>query len=86
MTVTQLVNMILSIVAFTVITYIEPLPQLVHPETHRIHTTYNQTVASTGRLSSSDPNLQNIPVRDKEGRQIRRAFTALNPQEELFLS
>jgi DNA polymerase-1 len=55
-------------------TYISKLPALVHPETGRIHTTFNQTVAATGRLSSSDPNLQNIPVRTTLGREIRKGF------------
>jgi DNA polymerase-1 len=55
-------------------TYVEPLPKLVHPKTGRIHTSYMQTVASTGRLSSKDPNLQNIPIRTEAGRQIRKAF------------
>ncbi len=57
-------------------TYVDALPALVNPETGRIHTTLNQTGTSTGRLSSSDPNLQNIPVRTEEGRQVRRAFVA----------
>ncbi len=57
-------------------TYVEALPKLVHPETGRIHTRFNQSVAATGRLSSSDPNLQNIPIRTEEGRAIRRAFIA----------
>jgi len=55
-------------------TYVEALPALMDPNTGRIHTTYNQAVASTGRLSSTNPNLQNIPVRDAEGREIRKAF------------
>jgi DNA polymerase-1 len=55
-------------------TYADALPQLIHPATGRIHTSYNQTVASTGRLSSSDPNLQNIPVRGDWGKRFRRAF------------
>ncbi len=55
-------------------TYVQALPKLVHPETGRIHTSFNQTVAATGRLSSADPNLQNIPVRTDMGRQIRKAF------------
>ncbi len=57
-------------------TYVDSLPRLVHPETGRVHTSYNQAVATTGRLSSSDPNLQNIPIRTAEGREIRRAFVA----------
>ncbi len=57
-------------------TYIDALVKLVDPATGRVHTSYNQTVAATGRLSSSNPNLQNIPVRGEEGREIRRAFVA----------
>ena len=57
-------------------TYIDALPQMMHPETGRVHTCFNQAVAATGRLSSSDPNLQNIPIRTELGRQIRRAFIA----------
>jgi len=55
-------------------TYADALIDLVHPDTGRIHTSYHQTVTATGRLSSSDPNLQNIPIRTEEGREIRRAF------------
>jgi len=55
-------------------TYADALIELVHPETGRIHTSFNQTVAATGRLSSSDPNLQNIPIRTDEGKEIRKAF------------
>ena len=55
-------------------TYTDALLDLVHPETRRIHTSYNQTVAATGRLSSSDPNLQNIPIRTDEGKEIRKCF------------
>jgi DNA polymerase I len=57
-------------------TYVDALPRLVHPETGRVHTSYNQAIATTGRLSSSEPNLQNIPIRTTEGREIRRAFVA----------
>jgi DNA polymerase-1 len=57
-------------------TYIDALPQLINPETGRVHTSFNQAVAATGRLSSSDPNLQNIPIRTDIGREIRRAFIA----------
>jgi DNA polymerase-1 len=57
-------------------TYIDALPLMVHPETGRVHTCFNQGVAATGRLSSSDPNLQNIPIRTELGREIRRAFIA----------
>ncbi len=55
-------------------TYIETLPTLVNPKTGKIHTSFNQAVASTGRLSSNNPNLQNIPIRDENGREIRKAF------------
>ena len=55
-------------------TYVEALPKEVNPKTHRIHTTYMQTVAATGRLSSTNPNLQNIPIRTERGRQVRKAF------------
>jgi DNA polymerase-1 len=57
-------------------TYTDKLPQQVNPDTGRVHTSYHQAVAATGRLSSSDPNLQNIPVRTEEGRRIRQAFVA----------
>jgi DNA polymerase-1 len=65
-------------------TYVETLPMLIHKKTGRIHTSFNQAVASTGRLSSNNPNLQNIPVRDERGREIRKAFV---PEKgNLFLS
>lgn len=65
-------------------TYLLALPESINPATGKIHTTYNQTVTATGRISSSDPNLQNIPVRDEQGRDIRKAFI---PEEgQLFLS
>ncbi|MDA3949759.1 MAG: DNA polymerase I [Spirochaeta sp.] len=65
-------------------TYVDALPRLVHPRTGRIHTSFNQTGTATGRLSSTDPNLQNIPIREEEGRRIRSAFV---PREGyLFVS
>ena len=64
-------------------TYIDALPMLINPVTGHIHTSFNQTVAATGRLSSSNPNLQNIPVRDAEGKEVRRAFIP-DPGQEFF--
>jgi len=65
-------------------TYVEALPRLVHPETGRIHTSFNQAVAATGRLSSSDPNLQNIPVRTDLGRRIRKGFVPGDKDQRLI--
>lgn len=65
-------------------TYVDALPELINPKTGRLHTSYNQTVTATGRLSSSNPNLQNIPIRTEEGRRIRRAFVA--PPNWIILS
>lgn len=65
-------------------TYIDALPKLVNKKTNRIHTTYNQTVASTGRLSSTDPNLQNIPIRTELGKEVRRAFVSGNPNSVIL--
>ena len=65
-------------------TYVEALPKLIHPQTGRLHTSFNQAVTATGRLSSSNPNLQNIPVRGDDGKEIRKAFV---PEEGcIFLS
>src|SRR6185503_2007158 len=60
--------------------YVDSIPRLVHPDTGRVHTTFHQAIASTGRLSASDPSLQNIPIRSEEGRAIRRAFVAEGPR------
>jgi DNA polymerase I len=67
-------------------TYLEALPRLVDPADGRIHTSFNQTVAATGRLSSSNPNLQNIPLRSELGRQIRRAFVPEDPSQLLLVA
>ncbi|MCA8976465.1 MAG: DNA polymerase I, partial [Planctomycetes bacterium] len=65
-------------------TYVDTLPQLTDPSTGRVHTTFNQAVAATGRLSSEDPNLQNIPIRTEEGRRVRRSFVARGPGWKLM--
>lgn len=64
-------------------TYVDAMPEMVNPRTKRLHTTFNQTVASTGRLSSTDPNLQNIPIRTELGRQMRKAFVVSSPEKRL---
>jgi len=66
-------------------TYVDALPEMVHPATGRVHASFNQVVAATGRLSSSDPNLQNIPVRGDAGREIRSAFVP-DPQDWVLLA
>ncbi len=66
-------------------TYVEALPKLINPRTGRIHTSYNQSVVVTGRLSSTNPNLQNVPIRDEAGREIRKAFTS-SDENHLFFS
>ncbi len=65
-------------------TYVEALPQLVNPKTGRIHTSFNQAVTATGRLSSTNPNLQNIPIRDERGREIRKAFIASDKDHKVL--
>lgn len=65
-------------------TYVEALPELINPETGRIHTSYNQAVTATGRLSSTNPNLQNIPIRDELGKPIRAAFVASDKEHTLI--
>ena len=65
-------------------TYVDALPEMIFPKTGRVHASFNQVVAATGRLSSSDPNLQNIPVRTEEGREIRSAFVAGEPGWKLL--
>lgn len=74
----RIVDLILKIRALKKLlaTYVNALPEMINPATGKIHTTYNQTVTATGRLSSTNPNLQNIPVRTDDGREIRRAFIA----------
>jgi DNA polymerase-1 len=67
-------------------TYIDAIPHLINPRTGRVHTSFQQTVAATGRLASSDPNLQNIPVRTPEGRNIRRAFVSRDDNHQLLVA
>ena len=65
-------------------TYVEALPELINKKTGRVHTSYNQAIVATGRLSSTNPNLQNIPVREERGREIRKAFIPSNPEGMLL--
>lgn len=65
-------------------TYVDALPLMINPSTGRVHTTFQQAVAATGRLSSYDPNLQNIPIRTQKGREVRRAFVARSPEHEIL--
>lgn len=65
-------------------TYVDALPALIHPKTGRVHTTFSQAVAATGRLSSNNPNLQNIPIRSEKGREVRRAFVPRDDQHILL--
>ena len=83
-----IVNKLLEYRQFTKLksTYLDSLPHLVNPRTGRVHTSYNQTGTSTGRLSSNDPNLQNIPIRTELGRGVRKAFVAQGAPDWLFLS
>jgi DNA polymerase I len=67
-------------------TYVDALPKMIHPKTGRVHTSFQQTIAATGRLASSDPNLQNIPIRTEEGRNIRRAFIARDSDHQLVVA
>ena len=65
-------------------TYINALPLLINPLTNRVHTTFNQNIASTGRLSSMNPNLQNIPIRTENGKKIRLSFVPRNKEYQLL--
>src|SRR3546814_7983293 len=67
-------------------TYTDKLPEMVNPDTGRVHTSYHQAGAATGRLESSDPNLQNIPIRSEDGRRIRQAFVAPPGRSEAHTS
>ncbi len=67
-------------------TYVDAIPELINPETGRVHTSFNQAVAATGRLSSTDPNLQNIPIRTAQGREIRKAFIPTDKSHSLLVA
>ncbi len=67
-------------------TYVDAIPKLVRTDTQRVHSSFNQTIAATGRLSSTDPNLQNIPIRTEEGRQIRKAFIPKDKNHTLLVA
>ena len=84
----EIAKLILEYRKFTKLksTYTEALPALINPKDNRIHTTFNQTVTTTGRLSSSNPNLQNIPVRTPEGNKIRQAFVTKDRENYLIMS
>ena len=83
----DIINEILNYRSITKLlnTYIEALPQLVNPKTGKIHTSFNQTITATGRLSSTNPNIQNIPIREERGREIRKSFIA-SDKEHIFFS
>ncbi len=82
----EIINYILSYRSLTKLksTYVDALPKLIHKKSGRIHTSFNQTIASTGRLTSSNPNLQNIPIRTEQGKEIRKAFIARDSDHVLM--
>ncbi len=82
----EIVNLILDYRGYSKLlsTYVKALPELIHPKTGKIHTSYNQAVTATGRLSSTDPNLQNIPIRTDDGKKIREAFIPSDDHHVLF--
>jgi DNA polymerase-1 len=76
----EIIQLILDVRQFSKLksTYVDSLPLLINPKTGRVHTSFNQAVAATGQLSSTNPNLQNIPIRTDKGKEIRKAFIARN--------